>query len=308
MGSNWSFVCINIYCVGAGLSTLMSNSELWWIRLVHFESKNEKNAAYEARNGWKGVYFPPESAFFVFMVYMIKTLFPICTLTWRVNNYVCRWGRGINNRNENAVSKWFLYTAVQTTLNDFVRLNWLLLIGNYSFMKRETTFPLCSRIALKIQISQSSPLVNLFLKMATLRNERKLAAVSREAQKYPRNSHSQNTSAPEISEGYLAQVSEKIKRRVTKKLSHEFSRTESRILGALSMLDEFFRNPQVRTFSGTVPGTFRNAEIENQGPNGDRSQNDPHPEVEFSACRASNLTDSDPDETSHRIVNWQSGT
>ena len=34
-------------------------------------------------------------------------------------------------------------------------------------------------------------------------------------------------------------------------------------------------------------------------PSGDRSQNDPHPEVEFFACRANNLTDPDPEETSH---------
>ena len=58
------------------------------------------------------------------------------------------------------------------------------------------------------------------------------------------------------------QVSEEIERRVTKKLTQEFSRTESRILGALSELDEFFLNPQIRTHSDTVPGTFRNTNVE----------------------------------------------
>ena len=38
--------------------------------------------------GGKVVYFPPESAFFNFDVIMYKVLFPICTLTWRVSNYV----------------------------------------------------------------------------------------------------------------------------------------------------------------------------------------------------------------------------
>ena len=85
-----------------------------------------------------------------------------------------------------------------------------------------------------------------------------------------------------------------------KELSQEFSRTESRILGALSKLDEFFLNPQVRTLSGTVPGTSRNNDVENWEPTGDRSKNDPHPEVEFSACRTSNSIDSDPEETSNR--------
>ena len=31
---------------------------------------------------------------------MIKVLFRICTLIWRVNNYVFRQGKGINDRNE----------------------------------------------------------------------------------------------------------------------------------------------------------------------------------------------------------------
>ena len=136
--------------------------------------------------------------------------------------------------------------------------------------------------------------------MASLRNKLKLATVSRETQEYPRNRQSQNSSAAGITEEYIAQVAEEIEGRVTKKLSQEFSKTESRILGALSKLDEFLLNPQVRTFSGTVPGTFRNADVETQEPSGGRSQNDPHPEVKFSACRASKLTDSDPDDTSHR--------
>ena len=73
-------------------------------------------------------------------------------------------------------------------------------------------------------------------------------------------------------------------------------------MGALSKLDEFLLNPQIRTFSGTTPGTFRNTDVENQEPSGNCSQNDPHPEVEFFACRASNLTDSDPEETYHTRI------
>ena len=34
------------------------------------------------------VYFPPEAAFLILMLYFSTVLFPICTLTWRVNNYV----------------------------------------------------------------------------------------------------------------------------------------------------------------------------------------------------------------------------
>ena len=54
----------------------------WRARFVLFPSKDGKDAAYEGRIGWKGVYFPPESASFVFVVNMIKVLFLICTSTW----------------------------------------------------------------------------------------------------------------------------------------------------------------------------------------------------------------------------------
>ena len=88
--------------------------------------------------------------------------------------------------------------------------------------------------------------------MATLRNKWKLAAVTRETQEeHPRNGQSRNMAFPRINEEYITQVSEEIENRVTKKLSQEFSRTESRILGALSKLDEFLLNQQIRTHSGT---------------------------------------------------------
>ena len=116
--------------------------------------------------------------------------------------------------------------------------------------------------------------------MATLRNKRKLAAVTRETQEeHPRNGQSRNASVPRINEEYITQVCEEIEGRVSKKLSQEFSRTESRILSALSKLDEFLLNQQIRTHSETVPGTFRNTNVENQGTNEDDSQSDPHPEA-----------------------------
>ena len=117
-------------------------------------------------------------------------------------------------------------------------------------------------------------------KMATLRNKRKLAAVTRETQEeHPRNGQSRNTSVPRINEEYITQVSEEIEGRVTKKLSLGYSRTESRILGALSKLHEFLLNQQIWTHSGTVPETFRNTNVENQGTNEDDSQGDPYPEA-----------------------------
>ena len=119
--------------------------------------------------------------------------------------------------------------------------------------------------------------------MATLRNKRKLAAVSRETPESTRSGRAPNVLDPELTQEYISQVSEEIEGRVTKKLSKEFSRTESRIVGALSKLDEFLLNPQVRTCSVVAPGTSRSNNLENQGTNEDRPSDDPGPEVEFSS-------------------------
>ncbi len=95
--------------------------------------------------------------------------------------------------------------------------------------------------------------------MATLKNKRKLSAFTTETQEeHPRNGQSRNTSVPRINEEYITQVFEEIEGRVTQKLSPEFSRTECCILGALSKLDEFLLNPQVRTRSGTQTWKTRN--------------------------------------------------
>ena len=112
--------------------------------------------------------------------------------------------------------------------------------------------------------------------MTTLRNKQKLAAVTREThEENPRNGQSGNTSVPRINEECITQVSEQIEGRATKKLSQEYSRTESRILGTLSKLDEFLLNQQIRMHSGTVPETFRNTIVDNQGTNEDDSMSDP---------------------------------
>ena len=107
-----------------------------------------------------------------------------------------------------------------------------------------------------------------FCLMATLRNKRKLAAVSREMPDGSRSSRAQDVLDPESVQDYISQVSEEIEGRVTKKLSKEFSKTESRILGALSKLDELLLNPQVRTCSVAVPGTSRNNNSENRDTTG----------------------------------------
>ena len=88
--------------------------------------------------------------------------------------------------------------------------------------------------------------------------------------------------------------------RVTKKLSKDISRTESRILGDLSKLDDFLLNPQVRTCSVAVPGTSRNSNSENREPTGDRSLDDPCTEARFSSHHSGNLNSSEVEEYPHR--------
>ena len=53
--------------------------------------------------------------------------------------------------------------------------------------------------------------------MATLRNKRKLAAVSRETPEGARSSRAENVLDPESTQDYISQVSEEIEGRVTKK-------------------------------------------------------------------------------------------
>ena len=105
-----------------------------------------------------------------------------------------------------------------------------------------------------------------------------------------------------MAQEYISQVSEEIEARVPKKLSKELSRTESRILGALSKLDEFLLNPQVRTCSVAVPGTSRNNNSENREPTRDGSLRDPCPEAVFSTYHSGNLNDSEQEESHYSWV------
>ena len=104
--------------------------------------------------------------------------------------------------------------------------------------------------------------------MATLRNKRKLAALNKEnCGEHHRSILAQNSKAPRSQEDYINQVSEEIEGKLTKKLFQEFSRKENRILGALSLLDNFLLNPLIQGHSETTPETSKNAYGRNQGTN-----------------------------------------
>ena len=83
------YFCITVNKgVGAGINTLMSISD--GLGSSIFCRKMEKTRPMSEEMDGKVVYFPPESALLTLMLYFSTVLFPICTLTWRVNNYVSR--------------------------------------------------------------------------------------------------------------------------------------------------------------------------------------------------------------------------
>ena len=91
--------------VGTGMDTLMSVSD--GLGPSIFCRKMEKARPMREEMDGKVVYFPPESALLPLMLYFSAALFPICTLTWRVNNYVSRQEKNINRRNESTTSELF---------------------------------------------------------------------------------------------------------------------------------------------------------------------------------------------------------
>ena len=104
-----------------------------------------------------------------------------------------------------------------------------------------------------------------------------------------------------MAQEYISQASEEIEGRVNQLLSIDFSRTESRILGALSKLNKNLPNPQVGICSVAVPGASRNNGPENRETTGDRSLGDDCPKAVLSACHAGNVMDSEQEET-HNMV------
>ena len=121
--------------------------------------------------------------------------------------------------------------------------------------------------------------------MATLKNKRKLSALNKKnCDEHPGSNLAQNSNDPKSQEkeDYITQVSKVIEGRVMKKLSKEFSRTESCILGALSRPDNFLLSPLIQDHSETAPETSLNAHGTNQETNDDESLSEPHPSASIS--------------------------
>ena len=93
------------FCVGAGLTTLMSIFDE--LARYFFRRKVEKARSMKEEMGGM-VFFSRQSWHFSFMDNMIKVVFSVCTLNWRVNNYVSHQGKGVNRRNENFINIYFV--------------------------------------------------------------------------------------------------------------------------------------------------------------------------------------------------------
>ena len=141
-----------------------------------------------------------------------------------------------------------------------------------------------------------------FSQMATLRNKKKLASVNRGNHKgHPRKKSLQDKNVPRVNQDYTTQISEKIEGRVIQKMSHNFSRTKSWNLGALSKQYGCLLNSQVRVQSGTLIKTSWYFDEKNREYGEDRSQYDPHPEVGTSVTRSSHSVNLDSDHVYHSM-------
>ena len=98
--------------------------------------------------------FPARVGILAFIVNMIKVLFPICTLTWRVNIYVSRQGKDVNRRNESTIivniSAYFSMLTIKLTVK---------IVTSHLF---DHIFRYFSKLIENYKIMQSSILLNTF--------------------------------------------------------------------------------------------------------------------------------------------------
>ena len=84
MESVWFINNIIIFIVPARKQALWC--PFFWLRLIDFPLKDRGDAAYEERDWMEKFFTLRQSQHLDFDVLSCKVRFPICTLTWRVNN------------------------------------------------------------------------------------------------------------------------------------------------------------------------------------------------------------------------------
>ena len=99
--------------------------------------------------------------------------------------------------------------------------------------------------------------------MRNTRNKRRLAEIQDNFEEDRSQGSSRDKSSVDPNENYITQVSQEIEGRIAKKLSQEFSKRESRILGALAKLDHFLTNPSVDSSTPKIKHTSVTGDLDN---------------------------------------------
>ena len=170
-------------------------------------------------------------------------------MTWRGIDHVSCQRNGINERIESSTAITICANVIYQSMNLLnLRISTSCLIIRSLYLQEKRQFCLGS----------CSIIVPFY--MAILINMKKVAVVTRESpEEHPRNNLSRDTNV-KVNADYILQVSQEIEKIVivTKKLSQEFDRIKNRILGALSKLDQFLLNSQVRLQCRTALETSQN--------------------------------------------------
>ena len=105
-----------------------------------FRRNTEKKRSMRDEMDGKVVYFPPESAFELLMLYFVRVLFPIFTLTWRADNYVSRQGKGLNRKNEKTKDKLGSTDDINHSNFVFLTIFTVTVFKLISFIKKSSVF------------------------------------------------------------------------------------------------------------------------------------------------------------------------
>ena len=85
------------------------------------------------------VFISRQGRHFAFVDNMIKVVFPICTLNWRVNNYVSREGKG-KIAETKVLFLLYNFVALGTVLIFFKNVNYLLWLNFSPIITRDIRF------------------------------------------------------------------------------------------------------------------------------------------------------------------------
>ena len=132
--------------------------------------------------------------------------------------------------------------------------------------------------------------------MRNTRTKRRLAEIQDNFEEDRSQASSRDKSSVDPNENYITLVSQEIEGRIAKKLSQEFSKRDSRLLGALAKLDHFLTNPSVDSSTPKIKHTSVTGDLDN-------SESDLHERERhhLDGSRRRNYIP-DPDEVVHMVT------